>query len=379
MSNFIQRRVSRESTGEETDYTETDMFEGMEVAQEDMDQLMAEGEVLSEDTSALIDADIESLPSEALSAVHESICRRWAIEPRAVGHESYGVRSVGHEGIWSTISEMLRKFIDWIKEIGSKIKERWNKFSNAGKTIQKKAEAYKKKIEGLSAKKKDTIEGQFIKHLTVDGSFKGDDDTTIKQSTGVLKELYNLQRSRINSTIENVRAFNSKAKDNPTAAIDVFKDKTTKPKTSNYIGNKTLLVKDTASTDILTYTIEFADTVNSKVPATVSNPELSTLKAVCDNYAAFGKAVEDFIVNRKTNDSGNAELAKRLEEVLKLADALKTEENNKPLENAIKVARQYAQRGITVSNLLDTVSGHMVISLSKGLPGYLDASIKAYK
>lgn len=388
MSNFVKKRIVRESTETDAGSELDGMFDELDVAQEDVSQSELEGVLLAEDTSAIEGMDALVAPANdamdeqmksAIAIAQEAIHARWCIDSPTVGRESYGDRGVARESIWESIKAMLRKFIDWLKEIGAKIRERWVKFSNSGKKIQEKAKAYLKKIEGLTTKKEDTVRGDFIKHLTENSKFIGEERVTIKQATGMLKELSNLIKAKAGSTISAVKAFNAVAKDDYNKGLDVLRDKSPKPKTANYLGNKTVLITETKNADIASYTPSFIDTVGATVPAQVNTPDLVSLKGTAEDYGFFGKAVEDFILDRRKNDAANAELTRQLEEVLKIADGLSSGDENKPLSNAIKVARRFAQHGTTVTNMFDTVAGHMVISLSKGLPGYIDASIKAYK
>ncbi|MUY36967.1 hypothetical protein GLN57_24975, partial [Shigella flexneri 2a] len=104
-------------------------------------QAAADGEGAGEDGEDPMDAE-EDMPDDAATALdvaQESIRSRWNFDHRSsVAHESYGSRNrrqVARESLWDDIKAFLKRIWEWLKEQGRKIKDRWLKFSNQGKSI----------------------------------------------------------------------------------------------------------------------------------------------------------------------------------------------------------------------------------------------------
>ncbi|EED6472229.1 hypothetical protein XI41_25690, partial [Salmonella enterica subsp. enterica serovar Derby] len=233
MANFVKSKLARESV----EGAGTVVPDGIELPAESVegtladiehdtkpiDQLDAEADVLAEDgdeTDAQLDAvdaaeaaadgegedgeepmeveeDMPDEAAEQLDVAQESIRKRWAFDHRvSVAQESYGARKrrqVARESLWEDIKAFLQRIFDWLKEQGRKIKDRWLKFSNQGKSIQARAKKYDAALRGLGKQKKDTVSGGFIKNLTTGGKFVGDDINALKGVLSTIGSIYGEQ------------------------------------------------------------------------------------------------------------------------------------------------------------------------------------------
>lgn len=377
MSNFKKRQLAQESACEECGGTDDggESFEAMEVAHEEVEQLTAEGVLLGEDTDTVMCADADTVATEEFAVVHESICNRWMIVHESSG--GYGNPVVTGEGIVDTVKELFRKLIAWIKEVGAKVKARWAKLTSMAEHVKSKTDIYLKRIAELKTKEKDELKGQFIKSLTVSSKFMGNDNATISSSIAMISDLYKLQEARTDVTKKIIQDFLSKALDNPKAKMAELLRNAPRSEGGNYLGNKTLSVKD-APDEVPTYNLSWSDTDSAEVPDTVDTPSLPELRAVALHYQKFGKAMETYLRGRQKADRGYDDLIKSL---LKIENGMSDLElgAGKKDKELLDACRRYAQSGITDINLYDTVTGHIVIALNKGLDGYIKESIKAYK
>lgn len=233
MANFVKSKLARESV----EGTGTVVPDGIELPAESVegtladiehdtkpiDQLDAEADVLAEDgdeTDAQLEAvdaaeaaadgegedgeepmeveeDMPDEAAEQLDVAQESIRKRWAFDHRvSVAQESYGARKrrqVARESLWDDIKAFLQRIYDWLKEQGRKVKDRWLKFSNQGKSIQARAKKYDAALRGLGKQKKDTVSGGFIKNLTTGGKFVGDDINVLKGVLSSIGSIYGEQ------------------------------------------------------------------------------------------------------------------------------------------------------------------------------------------
>lgn len=175
--NFMQQRAARESIADDIILVDAvdlpqDSVEGiLSDVQSDtkqIDSLDADGQLMAEDgdeteaTLGVLDEaqaaadgetpedgsdpmevedDMSEDAAEAVEVAQESIRRRWFPHKASVAQESFGARhrrTAVRESLWDTIKQFLRNAIEWIKAQFRKLKDRWLKFSNKGKSIQKK-------------------------------------------------------------------------------------------------------------------------------------------------------------------------------------------------------------------------------------------------
>lgn len=383
------------------------------IMDEDIEETETRLETVSEDT----DEDLTDGEMEEIDVAQEHIRSRWGIRHRSVARESLGGyktrRVVAREGLWEDIKAFFKKILDWFKEKLAQLKDRWLKFHNLGKSMQKKSKKFDAAIQKLGERDKDTISGSWIEYLTVNGVFvedvsrikvdsnasnaltggaelsAGDMIATAEEELRKAKEGKGVGESnkgkdfkKLQEKGEKIRAAKAKveaeAKDllqdtiNSTTSENVNLDKSEEINI-HYPGNYLLhakLAKDGAST----VTFEKFDDV--EVPSEVKTPTTSELNKINTVYNRAGIEIEKHILNWRKRERAQEALNKALDKVNAFLDKNEVggESSNviSDMREMISILRMF--RGAT-----DKAEAHTIKCISKGLDGYLTAGIRAYK
>lgn len=416
MANFAQRKIARESV----EGAGTIVPDGIELPAESVegtladiehdtkpiDQMDAEADVMAEDgdeTDAQLDAvdaaeaaaagegeegeepmeveeDMPDEAAEQLDVAQESIRKRWAFDHRvSVAQESYGSRrrrQVARESLWDDIKAFLQRIWDWLKEQGRKIKDRWLKFSNQGKSIQARAKKYDSAIRKLGKQKKDTISGGFIKNLTEGGKFIGEDVAAMKRVMSSVGGIYGLQDNVVSEATALVNTVESGKMASGFAAA-VNKSVGAKSGDLQLLGNQVGRADVKVNGDDLEASFTVIDAEGS-VESSVSTPSLSALSSVVAFFNQLGKAVEENVKAYHKNNQAQATYEQAIEKLLKRIDGVKIDD--KPdLTNNVRVAR----RAITITNQFISFTERCIATCQKnliaGVNGYISAGISAYE
>ncbi|WNT47485.1 internal head protein [Salmonella phage SPLA1a] len=416
MANFVKSKLARESV----EGAGTVVPDGIELPAESVegtladiehdtkpiDQLDAEADVLAEDgdeTDAQLDAvdaaeaaadgegedgeepmeveeDMPDEAAEQLDVAQESIRKRWAFDHRvSVAQESYGARKrrqVARESLWDDIKAFLQRIFDWLKEQGRKIKDRWLKFSNQGKSIQARAKKYDAALRGLGKQKKDTVSGGFIKNLTTGGKFVGDDINVLKGVLSTIGSIYGEQEAVVKDATRMVSSVEG-GKLNSGFAAAVNKATAGKAGEVQLLGNQIGKADVKVNGDDLEASFTVIDAEGS-VEKSVSTPSAQTLSSLVAFFNQLGKAVEENVKAYHKNNQAQESYERAIEALLKRIDGVKIDDNAELTSN-VRVAR----RAITVANQYISWTERCVATGQKnliaGVNGYISAGIAAYE
>ena len=344
-------------------------------------QAAADGEGAGEDGEDPMDAE-EDMPDDAATALdvaQESIRSRWNFEHRSsVAHESYGSRNrrqVARESLWEDIKAFLKRIWEWLKEQGRKIKDRWLKFSNQGKSIQARSKKYDEAIRKLGKQKKDEISGGFIKSLSVDGKFVGDDLARLKNIlnhvstyySGNVQSFLNNGTDMVGSVVKGDGAKVEKLKADFAALAkeDVSKFK---------LGNMALKMEYDEEGGFSSSYVE----AENRAETNVKTPSVSELAKTNAFFNEVGKQIEKNVLEYRKTEQAREKFSQQIEKLLKEIDSVKIDEKPE-LTESVRTARRY------INSINQAVSlGEKVISstqkhLAGGLNGYISAGIAAYE
>lgn len=416
MANFVKSKLARESV----EGTGTVVPDGIELPAESVegtladiehdtkpiDQLDAEADVLAEDgdeTDAQLDAvdaaeaaaegngedgeepmEVEEdMPDEAaaqLDVAQESIRKRWAFDHRvSVAQESYGARKrrqVARESLWEDIKAFLKRIYEWLKEQGRKIKDRWLKFSNQGKSIQARAKKYSAAIANLGKQKKDTISGGFIANLTSGGKFLGDNVNELRGAMTTIGSVYGEQDAVVAAATTMVASVESGK------LSSGFAEKVNAA-TAGKSGELHLLGNQIAKADVKVNgeDLEASFTVidaEGAVADSVPTPNASALNSLVALYNQIGKAVEENVKAYHKNNQAQEKYEQAIDKLLKRLDGVKIDDNAE-LTNNVRVAR----RSITIANQYISWTERCIAVVQKnliaGVNGYISAGIAAHE
>ena len=344
-------------------------------------QAAADGEGAGEDGEDPMDAE-EDMPDDAATALdvaQESIRSRWNFEHRSsVAHESYGSRNrrqVARESLWEDIKAFLKRIWEWLKEQGRKIKDRWLKFSNQGKSIQARSKKYDEAIRKLGKQKKDEISGGFIKSLSVDGKFVGDDLARLKNIlnhvstyySGNVQSFLNNGTDMVGSVVKGDGAKVEKLKADFAALAkeDVSKFK---------LGNMARKMEYDEEGGFSSSYVE----AENRAETNVKTPSVSELAKTNAFFNEVGKQIEKNVLEYRKTEQAREKFSQQIEKLLKEIDSVKIDEKPE-LTESVRTARRY------INSINQAVSlGEKVISstqkhLAGGLNGYISAGIAAYE
>ncbi|EAA4127433.1 hypothetical protein BZ425_15380 [Salmonella enterica subsp. enterica serovar Enteritidis] len=344
-------------------------------------QAAADGEGAGEDGEEPMDAE-EDMPDDAATALdvaQESIRSRWNFEHRSsVAHESYGSRNrrqVARESLWEDIKAFLKRIWEWLKEQGRKIKDRWLKFSNQGKSIQARSKKYDEAIRKLGKQKKDEISGGFIKSLSIDGKFVGDDLPRLKNIlnhvstyySGNVQSFLNNGTDMVGSVVKGDGAKVEKLKADFAALAkeDVSKFK---------LGNMALKMEYDEEGGFSSSYVE----AENRAETNVKTPSVSELAKTNAFFNEVGKQIEKNVLEYRKTEQAREKFSQQIEKLLKEIDSVKIDEKPQ-LTESVRTARRY------INSINQAVSlGEKVISstqkhLAGGLNGYISAGIAAYE
>lgn len=430
MANFAQRKIARESI----EGTGTVVPDGLELPAESVEGILAElaeneknidqhdseGDVLTEDvseTEAQLDAvdeadaaagdeagedsmdaeeDMPDEAAEALDVAQESIRRRWGFDHRvSVAQEAYGSRKrrqVARESLWDDIKAFFRRIWEWLKEQGRKVKDRWLKFSNQGKSIQKRSKQYAEAIKNLGKLKtgKEELKGGFIKSLSIGGKFIGDNVTELKKEFDSAEEFQKGQTklledatSMVGSMEKNIaearnsgkEGFGTAASLEYTAMERDMRDLATE---SEALGGMTTKIVVEGTGDEITVTASAVESEVS-VPSEVKTPSTATLGAVNTFYGNLGKEIEKLALAYHATNQKREKYEKGIENVLKRIDALKVDDVDKDIGKVVRIGRRMISNTQSMLATCERVTSGIVKNAVSGLNSYISAGIACYE
>lgn len=387
MSNFWQKQVAQESANAQLEpgsielpeeAVETHIAEAEEDTAE-IELLDRDGAVLADDadeTDAQIDLvdegeesgeDMSEGDVEALDVAQESIRKRWGIDRRSVAQESAGSsrarRVVARESLVDDAKTLVKRFIEWLKELGRKAKERWMKFHNAGKTIQGRSKKFEAKLRKLGTKNKDTISGGFIKQLSKGGEFIGTNMAEMKEQLAFAKNTMEAQTeiyASAKGTVDKILGGESGVASEVLGSI-----KSKGLKGTKVIGGMQIDFKEESESTVVEFTED-----TSEVKEEVATPSSSELATLNDFYNLVGKDLEKQLQDFRKTEKAQADLEKVMDKVLAAIGKKEGEEGG---EKQARVARKMAQSAASNAQLLAKAGAHVWKVLPSGINGYLAA------
>lgn len=344
-------------------------------------QAAADGEGAGEDDEDPMDAE-EDMPDDAATALdvaQESIRSRWNFEHRSsVAHESYGSRNrrqVARESLWEDIKAFIGRIFDWLKEQGRKIKDRWLKFHNQGKAIQARSKKYDEIIRKLGKQKKDEISGGFIKSLSINGKFVGNDIQSLKDDLHRVSNFYSSEvpsvAAEAASMVDNVlKGDGSSSK----KLEDLFKANGKKEIIENHIGNVSAKAEYEEDGG---FTYSFIEAEKS-VETSVKTPSVNELAKTNAFFSEVGKQIEKNVQAYRKVESARKSFEDKIGNLLKEIDKVKIDEKPELTDNVRKLRRHITsvQRSLSFNEkIIASTQKH----LASGLNGYISAGIAAYE
>ena len=339
--------------------------------------------------------DISEDRVELIAAAQESIRRRHGITGHlSVAREclssSKPRRVVARESLWEDIKAFFRKIKDWFIEKMGMLKDRWIKFSNAGKTIQAKAKKFDAVIAKLGQKDKDTIKGGFIALLTVNGEFKhtavaeefiSGVDKMIERSAEVAELVKNAEDLLKETSVgtESGKAAKNTAKQiqNDVKAKTGDAASGQAPKNENKGEDKRCYYGDNYVFDTADNSYSFEQKENANVPTDVTTPTISELRTINTLYNKVGVKLEKSIQDWRKREQANEKVISTLKKLESEVD--KVEASEKAKAEKISEIRQVISAIRSSNSVLDRIHAHNTKCATKGLNGYIVAGIGAYK
>jgi len=417
--NFAQRNLARESIeGVGTVVPDglelpADSVEGVladiEHDTKAIDQTDAEGAVLAEDAqetddqlTALDEADAaadsddesadtmeaeEDMPdeaAEALDVAQESIRKRWNLGNRlSVAQESYGSknrRKVARESLWDDIKAFLKRIWEWLKEQGRKVKDRWVKFQNQGKSIQKRSKAFDAAIRKMGQQKKDTISGSFVKQLSQGSTFVGDNTAKLNEELTGLRASQAAKETILDDIAKGVDTLESIGKAGLNGKLKAIDAEAKRPFKDGHqlVGGYAIKVEagDADGEGMVVTTMSLIAT-EADVPSEVKTPNAGTLNNVNTFYNKLGKDIEQVAINYRKVDAAQTKYENAIEKLLSRLDKVKVDDN-KELVEAVRGARTAINGINSLVGFLDRIAATVLKSLVSGVNGYLSAGIAAH-
>lgn len=416
--NFKQRQAARESVSDDIILVDQvdlpqDTVEGaLAEVEEDTKQIdisVGESEVMAEDGDEIDDQlsaldeqqaaadgtapaedDEGNPPVEAeddmsddavnkLDVAVESIRRRWMMNDRpSVAQESFSAthkRTAARESLWDTIKQFLKDIIDWVKEQFAKLKSRWIKFRNQGKSIQKRSKQFDAVIRNLGTKKKDDVSGSFIKQLSVGASFKGDDVATLNATLTAIANFQNVQEEALGNVKDLVdRAVNSKAELKKTSSV---LDGRASTMGGELLGGKVVKIEKPENGEADDLELTVVDT-EASIETSVSTPSVQQLNSLNTFFNKLGIEIEKRCNAWDKIERASKAYTQSMEKLSNSLDKMKVDDDAALTENARKARRAISHANSLVSRC-ESVSAHLVKCLSAGVNGYIAAGVGAYE
>ena len=345
-------------------------------------QAAADGEGAGEDGEEPMDAE-EDMPDDAATALdvaQESIRSRWNFEHRSsVAHESYGSRNrrqVARESLWEDIKAFLGRILDWLKEQGRKLKDRWLKFHNQGKSIQARAKKYDEVIRKLGKQKKDEISGGFIKSLSIDGKFVGDNIPKLK---GILNQVSSFYSAKMPAMAAKAAEVVSDVTKGNGVKVEKLKADFTELSKQDSLQNFKLgnMAVKTEYDNEGGFSSTFVEAENS-VETSVKTPSVGELAKINALFNEVGKQIEKNVQDYRKVESARKTFEDNIDKLLKEVDKVKIDEKPE-LTEGVRAARRFITSVNQGLSLGEKVIASTQKHLAGGLNGYLGAGIGAYE
>lgn len=395
MSNFWKQKVAQESAaGMQSEQLGELTHEGSAFAIEngEVEQLEKDGDQLAEDMRQLgsigeyVDGT-STLSTDSFDAIEvalESIRGRWGISDSKVAQESLGgisdLRIVAQEANKNGKKTLWSRFIAWLKEMANKLKERWVKFHNAGKTLSKRAVSYQTEIKMLGEKTADNISGGWIEQLTVNGKFIGNDSSAISGQTAYAKKAQKAQADILETVRREILGAFNLSDDSRfsiynvgTAVAKLNKTMQDSLESKDIIGNKYLAALEEGDN----FVFELRDREGGVVDE-LSTPSLNLLKQAASSLYSFGKDLEKQLLEfRKTNDLRLkiAGLEGKLDGTVSGLDQGKDVDITR---NIMDMVQKISTLTISRTNTISQAEAYIWKNLGSGLDSYIKTAIKAY-
>jgi len=412
MSNFWQRKVAREDAGSDIvpDNTELPLesVEGVlsEVASDTavIDQQDNEAALLTEDAGETeeqydaVDSDIkaaeageegveEDIPEDAVEQIdvaQESVRRRWGLNNRqTLARESYGSanrRVAVRESLWDDIKAFFRRIWEWLKAQGRKLKDRWINFHNQGKSIQKRSKKFDAAIRQLGSIKSghDELKGGFIKSLTEDGTFIGNNVADLSKLLTMTGKTCEMIQAIIDEMAPVVDHAANILKADDVKHVASFKKRVdtvfenTGSSTQECLGN--MVLKQEGEGD--DWNLSFVES-EKDVPTEVKTPGIPQMNSINTFYNKLGIEIEKRAKAYEKTDAAREKYQKAIEKLLNKVDKVDAKDNAEAVE-AIRKLRGEVSKANSTTGILERVAANSVTCMTSGINGYLAASIAAY-
>lgn len=376
------------------------------VAQEGDEALtMFQGEMLDDDIAGMeeqhevLNTSLQAggMTPVGIMAVHKAVSRyanKYGIRTQAVAQEDFDdtasreqATNVAMEGLKEMVANAWTSFMKWLRDIIAKGKEKLAGFTNAGKSIKKRAEKLEEAIaKGFGVKDKDKVSGGWIKSCVIDekvnwtGTLEFANKTLAEMlgaaaeiGTSVNAESGKLQRAAagqkvgdgasLPSSVANFGEKTSKKLQVPNGATDV--------KVSGLPGNSYLLKYKNNKGDECINFVQAPFTPNEKKLAPLSAADCT---AAAKSMYKLGDALETKL---KAVVDSNKQLEGLNDAVDKAAKA--TKDVTPETRDAINAALSSARQGVINFKATERAATTTARTVAEGINGYVKASIGAYK
>lgn len=427
MSNFAKRMVARESIENDSvieglsnvetpeENLETQLAEmGSEDAA--LDQLMSDGEVLSDDTE-VAEAHVEmaetaeengeelsETTAAAIEIAQESIRRRWVLDSPRVARESFrsgrGATAVARESWKDTLKQMMVRLMELIQAGIDRAHDLLLKVTNVGKAAVARSKKYEKVIDNLGTKEKDEISGGFITKLSVDGKFASADAIQIGRdfvAGGKIKAVL----AAVTESVKNADKFVVAAADGEvtlsavnggakrdfpakvSAKVKELPGITTTDATqyevfalpgNNYVQSAEValdLPEGAKGSHVVTVFLSGGD---ASEDTTVKTPSVADLRSANSALKVIGEGYEKIV---KDFRASNDQLKKLKDAVKKASDKFNTSKEDD--RDTLRNARVIATASLSSTQAVNKAVHTSVRNVISGVSGYIGASAAAYK
>ncbi len=341
----------------------------------DVEDSLSEDESLNHDLEQLIE------DSDQYAKMDDASCSVTPFTLNSINkiRDRWGVGdalTVGQEGLGSSLKDMLRRFVAWLKAKAQSATDLWLKFNNLGRTTKRKAERYKVQIMKCKRREKDYVSGNFIMRLMCGRQFIGGDVNAMKESLNIARSVVEAQKRIYGTIVSEVETGLSGGTPKYADALSADGMYGRESKPFNIIGHRTLFAQGNVDELERPYVrLSFPPTLKEDIPPSVFTPKLQLLERLNDFYYTLGRELEREINKQQFVEKTHLKLVDTMEKLLKTID--KAEKNPEKVA-AAKLAASYARIAASKAATLNSVGNFTWRNLTIGLGGYIQESIKSF-
>lgn len=373
---------------------------------QDAQELSADQDNLAQLTNSVEDSQanggLDETAAEVVEIAAEAFCAKWSVTPTKVAKEGFSESvtrlqstSFALESLKSASSSLWERFLQLLQSIIDKLKDVWFNFSNAGKSLEKRAAKLKQALEKIpddATPSESNVGGSWIKDLTIGGKFDetlvlnfatskkysdGNLGYTLASGVKIALEISPIFREKENNTVAN--KLENIIKSAITGYSNIFKrnigmipSSATDETTVAFPGNVIYFIYRMPHSDgegtycMSSYCVADETISASKLPTLTKDKIVQYIDAL----GILAKSLENTIKGFRDYDAAIKHAKGVMEDMAKDTDSTKAEKD-----------RMLKNMRCSILALQTTSKVQMLAMrcCANGLSGYVSASIKAYK